>query len=193
MATVKFEILGLMGMADLFLELFSEEIPARLQFNAQENLKKLVKDELLKVGSDFETVETFSTPRRLILFVKGLTENQLPIIEEKRGPNVLAPTSAIEGFCTSLKISQSQLSVKEEKKGKFYYARIQKVRRSNSDLIPEILSQIIKGFPWPKSMRWQSGNFKWVRPLRSIVCLLSNDTYSKILPLEFNEIKSGNV
>ena len=128
-------------MADLFLELFSEEIPARLQYVAQENLKKLVTSELLHVKSNFEAVETFSTPRRLVLFVKGLTEKTLPEIEEKRGPNVLAPQTAIEGFCKSMKINQSQLFTRDEKKGKFYYVKLETAGQLNSNLVPEILSK----------------------------------------------------
>ena len=193
MAAIEFEIFGLTIMADLFLELFSEEIPARLQYVAQENIKRLVVEELLLAKSNFEAVESFSTPRRLILIIKGLSEKTRPDIEEKRGPNVLAPKAAIEGFCKSIKIERSQLFTRDEKKGQFYYARLKPTGQLNSDLVPEILSKVIKGFPWPKSMRWGSGNFRWVRPLRSIVCILYDDTESKVLPLEFDGIKSGNV
>ncbi len=180
-------------MADLFLELFSEEIPARLQSTAEENLKKIVKGELQKVESKFEVMKSFSTPRRLILVIQGLSEKTSPEAEEKRGPSVLAPKVAIDGFCKSMAISQSQLFVKEEKKGEFYYVKLEKAGQLNVDIIPGILSRVINGFPWPKSMRWGSGNFKWVRPLRSMICVLYSDTDSKVLPLEFNGVKSSNV
>ena len=157
-------------MADLFLELFSEEIPARLQYEAQENLKRLVGNELLQVKSNFEAIESFSTPRRLILVVKELSEKTVPEIEEKRGPNVLAPKAAIDGFCKSMKVNQDQLFTRDEKKGKFYYARLETSGQLNSHLIPEILSKVIKGFPWPKSMRWGPGSFRWGKTL-TLNCL----------------------
>ena len=114
MATAKLEIFGLISMVDIFLELLSEEIPARLQLSAQENLKKLVVDELTKVKLSFEAVESFSTPRRLILVIKGLSELTAMELKEKRGPSVLAPIEAVNGFCKSMKISKSQLFTKEE-------------------------------------------------------------------------------
>ena len=193
MAAIELKIFGIVIMADLFLELFSEEIPARLQVNAQLNLKNLVANELLKEKSHFDVIEAFSTPRRLVLIVKGLSERTESELEEKRGPNVLAPDQAIEGFCNSMKIDRDELVTKAEKKGEFYYARLQKATRLNSELLPKVLSRVLQQFPWPKSMRWGSGRLKWVRPLRSIVCLLCDDNQSLVLPLEFNGVQSGCV
>ena len=126
-------------MADLFLELFSEEIPAKLQVFGQEHLKNSVASELSKARSNFEAIESFSTPQRLILVVKGLTEKAQGRVEEKRGPNVMAPKEAVDGFCKSMKIDRSQLFTKDEKKGTFYFARIETFGQANVELIPEIL------------------------------------------------------
>ena len=179
-------------MTDLFLELFSEEIPARFQSSAQENLKSNVYRELIREKLQFDTLESFSTPRRLVLAVKGLSENIGTTTAVKRGPNVSAPDKAIEGFCKSLKIDRSQLFTKEEKKGLFYYANLKTSDKLLSDLILEILTRVINSFPWPKSMRWGSGNFRWVRPLRSIICILHSDTSTNIVPLKFDEVSANN-
>ena len=180
-------------MADLFLELFSEEIPAKLQVFGQEHLKNSVASELSKARSNFEAIESFSTPQRLILVVKGLTEKAQGRVEEKRGPNVMAPEEAVDGFCKSMKIDRSQLFTKDEKKGTFYFARIETFGQANVELIPEILHRVIRNFPWPRSMRWGSGEFKWVRPLRSIVCIFSDDIKTCVLPLDFDGVISNNV
>ncbi len=180
-------------MADLFLELLSEEMPARMQVTAQAALKELVTDELLQVKLNFQDIESFSTPRRLLLVIKGLAEKTLPEFEEKRGPSVLAPKKAIEGFCKAMNAKKSELFLKEEKKGQFYFFRMELPSQLNSDLIPAILTRVVKYFPWPRSMRWGSGSLRWVRPLRSIVCVLSNDNDSKVLPLEFDGLVSNNL
>lgn len=180
-------------MPDLLLELLSEEIPARLQLSAQENLKKLVTKNLFDSELNFEAVESFSTPRRLVLVVIGLPEKTLPISEEKRGPNVLAPKKAIDGFSKSINIDTSKLITKLEKKGEFYYAKIERESQLSSEVISKILSKVIRNFPWPKSMRWGSGTFKWIRPLRSIICLLSYENEFKVLPLDFDDIVSSNI
>ena len=193
MATIKFEVFGLKTMAELFLELFSEEIPARLQFKAQENLKMLINDELVKAKSHFEAIETFSTPRRLIMVITGLSDKTISLVEDKRGPNVLASQQAIDGFCKSMKVDQSKLFIKDEKKGKFFYMRLETRSQNNSELLPEIITKVLERFPWPKSMRWGSGTFKWVRPLRSVICLLSNELETKVLSLKLNGINSNNV
>lgn len=179
-------------MPDLLLELLSEEIPARFQSKAEKSLKNLVKDGLIESKLTFEAIESFSTPRRLVLAVTGLPEKTLSKSEEKRGPSVLAPKNAIEGFSKSMNVNISDLFTKIEKKGEFYYAKLEKRSQTSENIIPEILSRIIRNFPWKKSMKWGSGSFKWVRPLHSVVCLLSNETEYKVLPLEFDGISSGN-
>ena len=179
-------------MPDLLLELLSEEIPARLQPSAEENLQKLVTQGLVDSKLTFEAIKSFSTPRRLVLVIVGLPEKTLFEKEEKRGPNVLAAKSAIEGFSKSMSISSTSLVIKKEKKGEFYYAILEKKSQPSTKVISEILSRIIKSFPWPKSMRWGSGNFKWVRPLHSIICLMSYESEYKILSLGFDDISSSN-
>ena len=179
-------------MPDLLLELLSEEIPARFQSKAEKSLKNLVKEGLIESKLTFEAIESFSTPRRLVLAVTGLPEKTLSKSEEKRGPSVLAPKNAIEGFSKSMNVNISDLFTKIEKKGEFYYAKLEKRSQTSESIIPEILSRIIRNFPWKKSMKWGSGSFKWVRPLHSVVCLLSNETEYKVLPLEFDGISSGN-
>ena len=180
-------------MPELFLELLSEEIPARLQPSAEEKLKILVTQGFLESKLYFDAAESFSTPRRLVLVVSGLPEKTLPEIEEKRGPSTLASKRAIDGFSKSMNISSSKLFTKVEKKGEFYYAKIEKISQPSSDLISEVLSRVIRNFPWPKSMRWGSGSFKWVRPLRSVVCLLTDESECKVLTLNFDDISSGNI
>ena len=180
-------------MTDLLLELFSEEIPARLQLEAERTLKKRVTEELLKGSWTFEAAQAFSTPRRLVLAIEGLPEATLPELEEKRGPNILASQQAIKGFMKAINIKSSQLVKKKKKKGEFYFARIQKASQLSEELIPEILSRVVRNFPWPKSMRWGAGTFKWVRPLHSVMCLLSDDTGYKILKLDFDGILSSNI
>ena len=179
-------------MPDLLLELLSEEIPARFQLKAEESLKNLVKEGLIESKLTFEAIESFSTPRRLVLAVTGIPEKTLSKSEEKRGPSVLAPKNAIEGFSKSMNVNISDLFTKIEKKGEFYYAKIEKRSQTSANIIPEILSGIIKNFPWQKSMKWGSGSFKWVRPLHSVVCILSAESEYKVLPLEFDGISSGN-
>lgn len=180
-------------MADLFLELFSEEIPARLQLGAEENLKKLVSNEFLTAKLSFSAAESFSTPRRLILVVTGLPQTTSSESEEKRGPSVVAPKQAIDGFCKSMNISRSQLFTKMEKKGEFYFTLLTKKSQPSADIIEVILSKVVKNFPWPKSMRSGSGSFKWVRPLRSVVCILSAENESTVLPLKFDTIVASNI
>ena len=179
-------------MPDLFLELLSEEIPARLQSSAEANLKNLVTKEFNEVKLSYEVVKSFSTPRRLVLVVIGLPKKTFSELEEKRGPSVHAPKSAIDGFLKSMNISSSNLFKKSEKKGEFYYAKLARKSQLSSDIIPEILTRIIKNFPWPKSMRWGSGSFKWVRPMHSVICLLSEESEYQVLPLDFDYIRSGN-
>ena len=179
-------------MSDLLLELFSEEIPARLQASAEKNLQKLVTQGLIEAKLTFEASQSFSTPRRLVLTISGLPKMTLPETDEKRGPNVLAPKSAIEGFSKSMNIITSELFTKMENKGEFYYAKVKIDSRPSADIIVEVLSRVIRNFPWPKSMKWGVGGFKWVRPLHSIVCILSDDNECKVLPLKFDKISSSD-
>lgn len=180
-------------MPDLLLELFSEEIPARMQTRAAEDLKKLVSDKLAAEDVFGEGARAFSTPRRLTLAISGLPAEQADRKEERKGPRVGAPEKAMEGFLKSTGLTLDQCETREDKKGEYYVAVIEKKGRATADLIAEIVPDVVNNFPWPKSMRWGSGSLRWVRPLHSIVCTLDGE----VVPFEIangdgNSIVSGN-
>lgn len=179
-------------MADLLIELFSEEIPARMQARAREDLKKLVTDGLVEAGLTYGSAGAFSTPRRLVLSVEGLTAESRAAREERKGPSTAAPQQAIEGFLRSTGLTLDQLERRADKKGETFYAVIEKPGRKAAEIVAEVLEATIRAFPWPKSMRWGSGSLRWVRPLQSILCLLSDETGAHVVPLEIDGIKAGN-
>jgi len=179
-------------MADLLIELFSEEIPARMQARAREDLKKLVTDGLVEAGLTYGSAGAFSTPRRLVLSLEGLTAESRPVREERKGPSTAAPQQAIEGFLRSTGLTLDQLERRVDKKGETFYAVIEKPGRKAAEIVAEVLETTIRAFPWPKSMRWGSGSLRWVRPLQSILCLLSDETGAHVVPLEIDGIKAGN-
>jgi glycyl-tRNA synthetase beta chain len=165
-------------MPDLLLELFSEEIPARMQARAAEDLKKLVTDRLVAAGLVYEGAKAFATPRRLALAVQGVPARQPDQREEKKGPRVGSPEGAIRGFLKAAglaSIDQAKVE-KDAKKGDFYVAVIERPGRPAIDVIGEIVPDVIKAFPWPKSMRWGDGRLTWVRPLHSIVATFGPET-----------------
>jgi glycyl-tRNA synthetase beta chain len=170
-------------MPDLLFELFSEEIPARMQTRAAEDLKKLVTDRLVDAGLVYEGATAFVTPRRLALAVQGIPVRQPDLKEEKKGPRVGAPDAAVQGFLKSAGLSSlAEATIqKDPKKGDFYVALIEKPGRPAIDVIAEILPIVIRTFPWPKSMRWgersaRPGALSWVRPLHSIVATFGPET-----------------
>jgi glycyl-tRNA synthetase beta chain len=182
-------MLAVPSMAELLLELFSEEIPARMQTRARADLARLLGDKLKAAGLDFGEIKTFATPRRLTVVVDGVPERSPDIKDERKGPRVGAPEQALAGFLKSAGLSSvDQAEIREDKKGKFYVALIEKPGRAAADVIAEIVPEIVKSFPWPKSMRWGSGRLRWVRPLHSILCLLDGKT----VDFEIEGIKSGN-
>jgi glycyl-tRNA synthetase beta chain len=182
-------------MPDLLLELYSEEIPARMQAVAQENLRKLVTDKLVDAGLTYEGAKAFSTPRRLALAVQGLLARAPDLREEKKGPRVGAPDGAIQGFLKSAGLkSISDAKVQQDKKGDFYVALIDRKGRPAAEVIAEIVPQVVRAFPWPKSMRWGAGALNWVRPLHSIVCVFGPETEEpEIVRFEIGGIPSGEV
>ncbi len=142
-------------MPDLLLELFSEEIPARMQARAAEDLRKAVTDRLVEAGLVYDGAKAFVTPRRLALSVHGVPARQPDVREEKKGPRVGAPENAIAGFLKAAGLkSIGEAKVQPDKKGDFYVAVIEKPGRPAIEVIGEILPAVIKSFPWPKSMRW---------------------------------------
>ena len=177
-------------MSELLIELFSEEIPARMQVRASEDLKRLVGDGLTAAGLTFATARAYSTPRRLAVVIDGLPAMSPAISEERKGPRVGAPEQALAGFLKAAglaSITEAEI-VKDEKKGDYYVARIDKPGRKAADIAAELIPAILAKFPWPKSMRWGSGTFQWVRPLHAIICLLDG----KVVPFEIAGIESGN-
>ncbi|MEY4305325.1 MAG: hypothetical protein RIT52_1500, partial [Pseudomonadota bacterium] len=179
-------------MPDLLIELFSEEIPARMQARAREDLKSLVTNGLVEAGLTYASAGAFSTPRRLTLTIEGLTAESKPVREERKGPAATAPQAAIEGFLRSTGLTLDQLERRADKKGETLYAVIEKPGRAAPAIIAEVLEAAIRNFPWPKSMRWGAGTLKWVRPLHSILCLLGDETGSSVVPLTVEGIASGN-
>jgi glycyl-tRNA synthetase beta chain len=186
-------------MPDLLLELFSEEIPARMQARAAEDLRKAVTDRLVGAGLVYEGAKAFVTPRRLTLAVHGVPARQPDLREEKKGPRVGAPDNAIAGFLKGAGLkSIDEAKVQPDKKGDFYVAVIEKSGRAAIEVIGEILPEVIKGFPWPKSMRWgeQSkapGALNWVRPLHAIVATFGPETEEpEIVSFAIGGIAAGN-
>ncbi len=179
-------------MPDLLIELFSEEIPARMQAKAREDLKKLVTDGLVGAGLTYASAGAFSTPRRLALSVEGLDAASKPVREERKGPRTDAPQPAIDGFLRATGLTLDQLEIRDEKKGQAYYAVVTRPGRPASEIVAEVLEAAIRNFPWPKSMRWGAGTLRWVRPLHSILCILTDEGGAQVVPLEIEGIVSGN-
>src|SRR5436305_4344534 len=170
-------------MPELLLELFSEEIPARMQAKAADDLRRMVTDRLVAEGLVYEGAKAFATPRRLALTVHGIPARQSDLKEERRGPRVGGPEAAIQGFlkATGLASLQQAKIQRDPKKGDFYVALIEKPGRATLDVLADMLPVIIRTFPWPKSMRWgersaRPGALQWVRPLHSIVATFGLET-----------------
>lgn len=200
-------------MPDLLLELRSEEIPARMQRKAAGDLKKMVTDGLVEAGLTYEAAREYWTPRRLTLDIRGLTARSKDVHEEKKGPSTKAPQPAIDGFLRSAGLSDiSQAHVHSDpKKGEFYVAHISKPGRAAEEIIAELMPNVIRSFPWPKSMRWGAASgpkginyggvegrggetLRWVRPLQSIVCTFGPETEEPmVVDFEIDGIRAGNV
>lgn len=188
-------------MPDLLLELFSEEIPARMQARAADDLKKLVTDALVERGLVYEHAKAYATPRRLALHIAGLPVKGKDVREEKKGPRVGAPEAAVLGFLKSAGLaSLDQAKIESDpKKGEFYIAVINKPGQRTIDALAEILPATVRAFPWPKSMRWgaasaESGALRWVRPLHSIIATFGSEGEEpEIVPFDVDGIVAGNV
>jgi glycyl-tRNA synthetase beta chain len=177
-------------MSELLLELLSEEIPARMQLRAAEDLKRLVVDGLKARGLEVGDARAYSTPRRLTLVIENVPAGSPAISEEKKGPRVGAPDQAVQGFLKSAGLSsiKDATVVKDEKKGDYYVAKIEKPGRAAPEIVSETIVEVAAKFPWPKSMRWGSSPFQWVRPLQSVLCLLGG----KVVPFEINGVAAGH-
>ncbi|MBV7255999.1 glycine--tRNA ligase subunit beta [Pacificimonas sp. WHA3] len=181
-------------MADFLLELRSEEIPARMQPKAAQDLERLFTAALKEAGVTADSIETHATPRRLALIARGLPAETAATSEERRGPRTDAPDKALEGFLRGAGLTRDQLEAREEKKGSFWYARLETPGRAMADIIAEAVPALIRAFPWPKSMRWgadsqSSESLRWVRPLEGIIALLGG----AVVPFEIAGIASGRV
>ena len=185
-------------MPDLLLELFSEEIPARMQAKAADDLRRMVTDKLVAEGLVYEGAKAFATPRRLALTVHGIPARQPDLKTERRGPKVGAPDAAVQGFlkATGLK-SLDEAKIQRDPKGDFYIGLIEKPGRDAIDVLAEILPVIIRTFPWPKSMRWgarsgKPGSLNWVRPLHVITATFGLETEEPdVVKFEVDGIEAG--
>ena len=175
-------------MPELLIELFSEEIPARMQAKAAEDLKAMITNGLVDAGLTYEGAQVHATPRRLVLSVEGLNAKAADMLEERKGPRTDAPKPAIAGFLKSTGLKLEELTVQDDKKGKFYIASIKKPGRAATDVVAELVPDVIRKFPWPKSMRWGAGTLRWVRQLLSIICTFDGE----VVPFEIEGIASGN-
>jgi glycyl-tRNA synthetase beta chain len=176
-------------MAELLLELFSEEIPARMQARAADELARFLGDALKDAGLEFKQVRSFATPRRLTVVIDGLPKRSPETSEEKKGPRVGAPDAAIQGFLKSAGLkSIDQAERQEDKKGAYYVARVDRPGRATEEVVAVAVPAIVGAFPWPKSMRWGDGRLRWVRPLHSILCLFDG----KVVPFEVDGVATGN-
>lgn len=179
-------------MPDLLIELFSEEIPARMQTRAAEDLRKLVTNGLVEAGLTYAGAAAFSTPRRLTLAIEGLLANSPTLREERKGPRVDAPEQAIEGFLRGAGLTRDQLEEREVGKARVFFAVVEKPGRPAAEIVAEVLDSTIRNFPWPKSMRWGAGSLRWVRPLQSILCILTTEAGAEVVPLTLDGITAGN-
>ncbi len=188
-------------MPDLLLELFSEEIPARMQRQAADDLQRLVCGALAEKGLAYEGATAHATPRRLALHIAGLPGRQPDVREEKKGPRVGAPEAAIQGFLKSAGLASLEEAKieKDPKKGEFYVAVIERAGRETIDVLAEALPAVVKSFPWPKSMRWGAAStrldaLRWVRPLQSILATFGPETETpEVVRFSVDGIESGNI
>ena len=184
-------------MPDLLIELFSEEIPAKMQARAADDLKRLMMNALVEAGLTYASAGAFATPRRLVLTVEDLLAESPTVREERKGPRTDAPEKALEGFLRSTGLTKDQLEARDDKKGQVWFATIEKPGRPAAEIISEALKETVQNFPWPKSMRWGAGSLRWVRPLHSIVCILSENGETEIVGcdvggIETNDMTSGH-
>ena len=188
-------------MPDLLLELRSEEIPARMQRKAAGDLRKLVTDALVEAGLTYEGAREYWTPRRLTLDLRGVDARSRDVVDERKGPRTDAPEKAIQGFLRGAGLASiDEATIQSDpKKGDFYVATIRKPGRPAEEIIAEVMPGIVRGFPWPKSMRWgpasrAPGSLRWVRPLQSILCTFGPETEEPVVvDFEVDGIRAGNV
>ena len=175
------------SMADLLLEVLSEEIPARMQAGGARALEEQVTRRLKEARLTVEGAESFATPRRLAVLVRGLPALQPDITVERKGPRVDAPQKAIDGFLKSTGLTLADCEQRETPKGPVWFAVTRQEGRPTGDLLSDLLLEALAAVRWPKSMRWDESDVRWVRPIRSILCLLDD----QVVPFRFGVVKSG--
>lgn len=176
-------------IGELLLELQSEEIPARMQQRAAEDLARLVTEALKKAGLAFDGHENYVTPRRLALVVKGLPRSQPDLREEKKGPRVGSPDAAVQGFLRGAGLtSLDQCEKRDTGKGEFWFAVVEKKGAATMTVLADLLPEVLAALPWPKSMRWGATPLRWVRPMHSILCLFEG----QVVPFRFGHLTAGD-
>ena len=181
------------GVTDFLLELLSEEIPARMQGKARADLEKLFAEQLAAAGLKAESLQTFSTPRRLALIARGLPETTEAVSEELKGPPADAPDAAVDGFLRKAGLTRDALETRDVKGRATLFAVIEKPGRATADVLADAIPAIIRAFPWPKSMRWGTASqttesLRWVRPLQGIIALLGG----YVVPCEVDGLVAGD-
>lgn len=172
-------------MPQLLLEIFSEEIPARMQQGAARDLERMVSERLKAAGLTWEALNVFAGPRRLTLVIDGLPTAAEDRNEEVKGPKTSAPAQALEGFLRKTGLTQDQLTMRDG----VWFAEISSKGRQTTEVFAEAVDQIVRSFPWPKSMRWGTGTLRWVRPIKRIIALFDG----AVVPFEIDGIQSGDV
>ncbi|MDC0398691.1 glycine--tRNA ligase subunit beta [Alphaproteobacteria bacterium] len=180
-------------MGEFLLELFSEEIPARMQKRAAEDLNRLIIEGLKNNALTFDSSFSHVTPHRLCVVIEGLISKQTNVREERRGPRVDAPDVAVEGFLKSLGLTRNDLEERETSRGKFLFAIIDNIGQETKDILPKIIDTAIRAMPWPKSMRWGRNSFKWVRPLHHILAVFDKEKLEGHLNLGDDILEYANM
>ncbi|WP_193185965.1 glycine--tRNA ligase subunit beta [Nisaea sediminum] len=179
-------------MSELLVELFSEEIPARMQKKAADDLLQLLTDKLKKAGLEYSSAVSHVTPRRLVAVIDGLPEKQPDTREERRGPKADAPEKALEGFLGSVGLTLEQCEKRETPKGTFLYAVVETKGAETKAVLPGIVADAVKDFAWPKSMRWGRHAFRWVRPMHGVLAVFGGETLAGAIDLGGGELTFGN-
>ena len=175
-------------MAELLLELFSEEIPARMQMPMAENIRNDFAERVKKEGLFVKSVHSYVTPRRIVIIAEGLSITQEDKTEERRGPRADAPQQAIDGFLKSTGLKKSQLEIRKTDKGDFYFGVVHQKGRPTKEVLKSVIESLLANVTWPKSMRWGSYETRWVRPLHNIVCVFGGE----VLPVKFGHLTAND-
>jgi len=171
---------------------WSGEVPARSGGRAAEGLRRLGTGALGEAGLTCASAGADATPRRLTLTLEGLAAESPTVTEERKGPRVDAPEKALEGFLRSTGLTKDQLEARDDKKGQVWFASITRAGRPAGEIVAEVVPHVVRNFPWPKSMRWGTGSLRWVRPLHSILCILSDEGGANVVPFDVDGIASSD-